>query len=53
MCNLSEALVENTMEKTVRNMLAKGRTADEIAYLTGYPISFVESVQAEDLDDEE
>ncbi len=41
------------MEKTVQNMLAKGKTVEEIADWTDYPISFVESVQTGDLDDED
>ena len=53
MCNLSEALVENTVIDMIRKMLAKGKTVEEIANLTDYPISFVESVQTGNLDDED
>ena len=49
MCNLSEALVENTRRDSVRitQMLLKGMSPEIIAERTGYPLSMIEDVQAE------
>ena len=51
MCNLSEAIVEDAMRDTMRDtivrMLSKGVTSEEIADLTGYPLSLIEEVQAD------
>ena len=47
MCNLSEAIVEDTMRDTIVRMLSKGVTSEEIEDLTGYPLSLIEEVQAD------
>ena len=47
MCNLSEAIVEDAMRDTIVRMLSKGVTSEEIEDLTGYPLSLIEEVQAD------
>lgn len=47
MCDLSEAIVEDTMRDTVVRMMSKGKSSAEIEKLTGYPLSLIEEVQAD------
>ena len=47
MCNLSEALVENTIKDTIKVMLSKGKTPKEIEDITDYPLELIEEVLAD------
>ena len=47
MCNLSEALVEDTIKDTIRVMLSKGKTPEEIEEFTDYPLDLIEEVKAD------
>ena len=47
MCNLSEALVEDTIKDTIRVMLSKGKTPEEIEEFTDYPFDLIEEVKAD------
>ena len=49
MCNLSEALVEDTRKATAKitKLLMLNKTSEEIEELTGYPLSLIEEVKAE------
>ena len=55
MCNLSEALIEDTRRETIEDtrretvvkLLSKGKTPEEIESLLDYPLSMIEDVQAE------
>ncbi len=49
MCNLSEALVEDTRKASVNitKLFMQGKTSEEIEELTGYPLSLIEEVQAD------
>ena len=47
MCNLSEALVEDTIKDTIRVILSKGKTPEEIEEFTDYPLDLIEEVKAD------
>lgn len=51
MCNLSEALIEETQIATqksiITRLLSKGKTVEEIEDLTGYPLSLIEETRIE------
>ena len=49
MCNLSEALVEDTRKATVKiiKLLMLNKTSEEIEDLTGYPLELNEKVKAD------
>lgn len=54
MCNLSEALVEDTRKATAKiiKLLMLNKTSEEIEDLTGYPLELIEKVKA-DLEEDE
>ena len=49
MCNLSEALVEDTRKASVNitKLFMQGKTSEEIEKITDYPLSLIEEVQAD------
>ena len=49
MCNLSEALVEDTRKASVNitKLFMQGKTSEEIEEITDYPLSLIEEVQAD------
>ena len=55
MCNLSEALIEETQIATqiatqksiITRLFSKGKTVEEIEDLTGYPLSLIEETRIE------
>jgi hypothetical protein len=49
MCNLSEALVEDTRKATAKiiKLLMLNKTSEEIEDLTGYPLELIEKVKAD------